>query len=108
MAFWQGIWDQICDISQYTWDNWDLVAFLCIAAIAITAAIYVVNDKEVMHSAFYLALVFVAVAVMYGFLEAGFIAVVQVLVYVGAVTILFAFSIMLTRRHIVSKEDDSK
>ena len=43
--------------------------------------------------------------VAYFFLEAEFIGVIQVLVYVGAITILFAFSIMLTRKYIL--EDDS-
>ena len=53
-----------------------------------------------MHSAFYLAFVFVCVAATYYFLNAEFIGAVQVVVYVGAITILYAFSIMLTRRTI--------
>ena len=59
------IWDFICDIwsgivdfCSYALENLDLVAFLILAAVTILAALYVVHDKEVMHSAFYLALVF--------------------------------------------------
>ena len=100
-------WNFICGFIQYIWDNMDLVAFLVLAAIAIAAAISVVTRKEVVHSAFYLALVFVCVAVTYFFLEAEFIGVIQMLVYVGAITILFAFSIMLTRRYIMLAEGDS-
>ena len=66
---------------------------------------YVVTDKEVVHSAFYLALVFLCVGFVFFFLEAEFIGVVQILVYVGAITILFAFSIMLTRRFIMKGGD---
>ena len=87
-------------------DTLGLVAFMILAALAVLAAIYAVTDKEVVHSAFYLALVFLCVGFVYFFLETEFIGVVQILVYVGAITILFAFSIMLTRRYIMKKEGD--
>ena len=101
------IWNGFTNLMGYLWGNSDLVAFVVLAAIAIAAALYVVTAKEVVHSAFYLALVFVCVAVTYFFLEAEFIGVIQMLVYVGAITILFAFSIMLTRRYIMRNEGDS-
>lgn len=107
MEFLGDIWDGFCNVMGYLWVNSDLVAFVVLAAIAIAASIYVVTVKEVVHSAFYLALVFVCVAVTYFFLEAEFIGVIQMLVYVGAITILFAFSIMLTRRYIMRTECDS-
>jgi NADH-quinone oxidoreductase subunit J len=100
-----GVWDALKDFSLYLLDNLDLVAFIIVAAIMILAAIYVVTDKEVVHSAFYLALVFLCVGFVFFFLEAEFIGVVQILVYVGAITILFAFSIMLTRRYIMKGGD---
>lgn len=105
-----GIWDNIyntCgDALTYLNDNLDIIAFAIVAIIAIVAALYVVRSKEVMHSAFYLALVFVCVAATYYFLEAEFIGVIQLIVYVGAITILFAFSIMLTRRTIMGGDSD--
>lgn len=100
------VWDGLVGFGTYALDNLDLVAFLILAAITILAALYVVHDKEVMHSAFYLALVFFCVGLFYFFLEAEFLGVIQMLVYVGAITILFAFSVMLTRRYIVTKEDE--
>lgn len=100
MGVLMDIWNGFCGFLNYIWCNGDLVAFLILAAIGVAAAIYVVTDKQAMHSAFYLALVFVTVAVTYFFLEAEFIGVIQMLVYVGAITILFAFCIMLTRRYI--------
>ncbi|MGI6009323.1 MAG: NADH-quinone oxidoreductase subunit J [Methanomethylophilus sp.] len=99
------IWDWLVDFLVFIWNNPDLVAFVVLAAIAIAGAVAVVTSKIPVHSAFYLALVFFCVGVVYFFLEAEFIGVIQILVYVGAITILFAFSIMLTRRYIM--EDDS-
>lgn len=97
------IWSNLINFGGFLLGNLDLVAFLIIATIATMAAISVVTDKEVVHSAFYLALVFLCVGFIYFFLEAEFVGVIQMLVYVGAITILFAFSIMLTRRYIVKK-----
>ena len=107
-----AIWNDICKFSgdtiMYLTENTDVIAFGIIAVIAIVAALYVVTSKEVMHSAFYLALVFVCVAATYYFLEAEFIGVIQLIVYVGAITILFAFSIMLTRRTIMKGGDSDE
>ena len=96
------------DILDYMWANPDAVAFIVLAAITILSAVFVVISEEVVHSAFYLALVFVCVAVVYFFLEAEFMGVVQLMVYVGAITIMFAFSIMLTRRRIMMESDDDE
>ncbi|MBQ8179357.1 MAG: NADH-quinone oxidoreductase subunit J [Candidatus Methanomethylophilaceae archaeon] len=108
MEFADAMWNGAIDFGNYVLGNLDLVAFLILSAIAILAALYVVTDKEVVHSAFYLALVFLCIGFVYLFLEAEFMAVVQLLVYVGAITILFAFSIMLTRRYIMKKGGDSE
>lgn len=108
MAILEDIWNGFCDFVNYLWCNGDLVTFVILPAISITPAIYVIYDRLPVHSAFYLALVFVTVAVTYFFLEAEFIGVIQLLVYVGAITILFAFSIMLTRRYIQEEDFDDE
>lgn len=100
------IFDKVWDYLSYLQSNMDLIIFLAIAAIGVTAALFVVSHKEPMRSAFYLALVFVMVAIMFYLLEAEFMAIIQMFVYVGAITILFAFSIMLTRRYIMEPEGD--
>ena len=102
MEIFNVVWDYL----SYLQSNIDLVIFLVIAAVGVTAALFVVTDKEPMHSAFYLALVFVMVAIMFFLLEAEFMAIIQLFVYVGAITILFAFSIMLTRRYIMKPGGD--
>ena len=77
--------------------------FALSSLITLGAALAVVTNRNILHSAFYLILSFVGVASVYVLLEAPFIAVVQVLVYIGAIAILIVFAIMLTRR-LMSKE----
>ena len=80
-----------------------VLVFGFVSLVTLGAAIAVVTTRNILHSAFYLILAFVGVAAVYVILEAPFIAVVQVLVYVGAIAILIVFAIMLTRR-LMSKE----
>jgi NADH:ubiquinone oxidoreductase subunit 6 (subunit J) len=84
-----------------------VLIFGFISLVTLGAAVMVVTNKNILHSAFYLVLAFVGVAAIYVLLEAPFIAVVQVLVYIGAIAILIVFAIMLTRR-ILSKDLEQK
>ena len=61
------------------------------------AAIRVVTTKNVVHAALWLVLVLAGVAAQFILLAAEFIAITQVLVYIGAIVVLFLFGIMLTR-----------
>ena len=74
------------------------VAFGIIAAMMIFAALCVVTTKNVVHAALWLVLVLAGVAAQYILAAAEFVAVSQVLVYIGAVMVLFLFGIMLTTR----------
>ena len=80
-----------------------VIIFGLVSLVTLGAAFAVVTNKNILHSAFYLILAFVGVASVYVLLEAPFIAVVQVLVYIGAIAILIVFAIMLTRR-LMSKD----
>ena len=73
------------------------VAFYLIAAVMVGAAVRVVTTRHIVHAALYLVLVLAGVAAQYILLAAEFIAITQVLVYIGAVVVLFLFGIMLTR-----------
>jgi len=76
------------------------VGFGIIAAIMIFAALCVVSTKNVVHAALWLIVVLGGVAAQYVLAAAEFVAVSQVLVYIGAVMVLFLFGIMLTRAQI--------
>jgi NADH-quinone oxidoreductase subunit J len=73
------------------------VGFAVIAAAMIFFALNVVTTKNVVHAALSLVMVMVGAASQYLLLGAEFVAVTQVLVYVGAVMVLFLFGVMLTR-----------
>src|SRR5512141_2349889 len=73
----------------------DLFVFYMFGLLAVVAALGVVLLRNPVHSALSLAVVFVALAAMYVLLNAPFIAVAQVMVYAGAILILFLFVIMM-------------
>ncbi len=73
------------------------LVFYIFAAVLILAALMVVGLRNIVHSALALIVVFAMAAGIYVLLNAEFIAIVQILVYVGAVTILILFALMLTR-----------
>src|SRR5215510_7794769 len=73
----------------------ELVLFYIFAAIAIVSAIFVITQKNVVHSAAFLGGTLFAVAGIFLTLHAEFIAGVQLLVYVGGILVLFVFVIML-------------
>jgi NADH-quinone oxidoreductase subunit J len=76
------------------------VAFGIIAAVMVVGALRVVTSNNVVHAALWLVVVLAGVAAQYILAAAEFVAVSQILVYVGAVMVLFLFGIMLTRAQI--------
>ena len=81
------------------------IGFGIIAAFMIVFAINVVRSSNVVHAALSLVAVMAGAAALYLLLAAEFVAVTQVLVYIGAVMILFLFGVMLTRAR-VGRETD--
>ena len=73
------------------------IAFGLLATMMTISAVKVVTSKNVVHCALYLVMVLAGVAGIYILLAAEFLAAVQVLVYIGAIVVLFLFGIMLTR-----------
>ncbi len=73
------------------------VAFAIAAAIMVFSAVRVVTTDNIVHAAMYLIIVLSGVAVNFLLLQAEFVAMTQVLVYIGAIVVLFLFGIMLTR-----------
>jgi NADH-quinone oxidoreductase subunit J len=69
--------------------------FIFFAAVAIGAAINVLAQRHVLYSALSLILMLTSVSVLFVLLRADFLAVIQVIVYAGAIMVLFTFVIML-------------
>ncbi len=81
------------------------VGFYIIAAMMLVGALRVVTTKNVVHAALWLVVVLGGVAAQYILAAAEFVAVSQILVYIGAVMVLFLFGIMLTKATIGEETD---
>jgi len=74
------------------------IIFLIVGAVILAAGLMVVTVRNLVHAALWLVVTLFGVAILYALLNASFLAVVQVVVYIGAIAILFIFAVMLTRR----------
>jgi NADH-quinone oxidoreductase subunit J len=83
--------------------NLETVLFITLAVVSVFSAVMMVTRKNPINSALYLILNFFTVSGIYLLLRAQFIAIIQVLVYMGAIMVLFLFVIML-----LNLQDESK
>lgn len=81
----------------------ELVVYLTMAALVVLLSALTVYSRNIVHSALYLLGTFACVAAIYIFLNATFLGVAQVLVYIGAVGVLILFAVMLTRKTIMEE-----
>ncbi len=73
------------------------LTFYGFAAITVIAALLVVSIRNIFHAVLFLVVTFVGVAALYLTLSAAFLAMIQVLIYVGAIAVLTLFAVFLTR-----------
>jgi NADH:ubiquinone oxidoreductase subunit 6 (subunit J) len=78
--------------------NFLLIIFYCFAGLMVVSALVVLFTRNVLYAAFSLIVTFFGVAVLYLFAGADFVAVTQILVYIGGILVLIIFGIMLTHR----------
>ena len=78
------------------------IAFVALAIATLGGSVMMLATRNVVHAAFWLLEISVAAAGLYMLLEADYIALVQLLIYAGALAILLIFTIMITLR---SRED---
>ena len=82
------------------------VFFAIIALVMVLAALKMVTTENIVHAALYLVIVLAGAAGMFILLGAEFIAVTQILVYIGAIIVLFLFGIMLTKGSFGTEEGE--
>jgi len=75
--------------------NLETILFYIVGGIAISSAVLVITRKHAMYSALFMIVNMCSLAVLYLMLKAQFIAIIQILVYAGAIMVLFLFVIML-------------
>ena len=82
----------------------DLILFYVFAALAVGSALVVVGQRNPTFSAFSLIVTLCSLSAIYGLLGSPFIAALQIIVYAGAIMVLFLFVLMLLN---VKREDDA-
>jgi len=75
------------------------VLFVILAVWVLVCALGVVAFRNIVHSAMAMVLCFLGVAGVFVLLDAGLLAIIQILVYVGAISVVVLFAIMLTEQH---------
>ena len=83
------------------------IVFFILTVMALGGALGVVISRNLFHSALFLVLSFAGVTGYYVLLDAGFLAAVQLLIYVGAIAILILFAVMLTRGLMARRQSQS-
>ena len=79
--------------------------FLFIGFVILFSGYMMVTRSNLVHAALFLVVALFGVAVIFVLLDAGFLAVVQVLVYIGAIAILMIFAVMLTRGNATEEQE---
>lgn len=82
----------------------DAILFYGLAAVAVASAVVVITQRNPINSAFALVVAMCALAAIFGLLGSPFIAALQVIVYAGAIMVLFLFVLMLLN---VKREADA-
>jgi NADH-quinone oxidoreductase subunit J len=77
--------------------------FLLVGALILVSACFVVSSRNLFHAALWLVATLFGVAVLYAILQANFLVVVQIVIYIGAIAILFIFTVMLTRKELMDR-----
>lgn len=85
-----------------------VILFFACAVLAVLGAVLLILAREPIHSALSLILVMMSLAVLYVLLGAEFVAAVQIIVYAGAIMVLFVFVIMLLNAGVEERTDFSK
>ncbi len=83
--------------------DWEITAFVILSILEIGGSIMVVASKRLVHAAFWLLGTLITISGIYLLFRAEFVFLIQILVYAGAVPVLFLFGIMLTRRKIMEE-----
>jgi NADH-quinone oxidoreductase subunit J len=73
------------------------ILFLVIAAVTLVSAVMVVSSRRIIHAGLWLVLALLGVAGTFALLQSRFFAVIQVMVYIGAIATLIVITVMLTR-----------
>ncbi len=80
-----------------------LVVFVLISAVEVVASLLVVTSRKLMWAAFWLAIALVTMGGIFILFRSEYVAIIQIIVYAGAVPVVFLFGIMLTRTRVMEE-----
>lgn len=83
--------------------DWEAVAFIVLSVLEVGFSLLLVTSKRLVRAAFWLAATLITIGGIYLLFRAEFVFLIQILVYAGAVPLLFAFGIMVTRKKIMEE-----
>jgi NADH-quinone oxidoreductase subunit J len=83
--------------------DWETVAFVVLSVMEVGFSLLLVTSKRLVRAAFWLAATLITIGGIYLLFRAEFVFLIQILVYAGAVPLLFAFGIMVTRKKIMEE-----
>jgi NADH-quinone oxidoreductase subunit J len=81
------------------------VVFYALAGVAVVSALLVITRRNPVHSAIWLIITLLSVALLYLQLQAEFIAAVQIILYIGGIMVLFLFVIMLVNLDVALRQE---
>ena len=88
--------------------NVEKIIFLLSGVLILGSAVMVVSTRKLIHAALWLVSALFGVTILFAILQASFLAVVQVVVYIGAIAVLFIFAVMLTRKEMLDKGQQTR
>ena len=83
------------------------ITFIVLAVVTIIGSIIALQAKELIYGAVALAVSFIGIAGFFVFLDAPYLAMLQIAIYVGAIVVLILFTIMLVRREVMDELTDT-
>jgi NADH-quinone oxidoreductase subunit J len=83
------------------------ITFIVLAVVTIIGSIIALHAKELIYGAIALAVSFIGIAGFFVFLDAPYLAMLQIAIYVGAIVVLILFTIMLVRREVADELADT-
>jgi len=84
------------------------IIFILTGALILGSALMVVTTRKLIQAALWLVSALFGVTILYAILQANFLAVVQVVVYIGAIAVLFIFTVMLTRKDLRDQNSQTR
>jgi NADH-quinone oxidoreductase subunit J len=87
--------------------NFEIIFYFIFSSIALTSAIFVIYSKNAVYSVFFLILVFSSITGLLLISEIEFLSIMLIIIYIGAITVLFLFVVMMLDINVINNDVDN-